>query len=171
MDMNCERRRVSFVRVKRVRILSQMRRRNFNKRRKHEEWMIGCNATHIGSGNTVTYYISRGDVKNTVFAYKHYVSDGKILVKHYLRNVSVVDGTAIGRLDLGNDDGANDDVSDGDVGNVGDVGDFVDYDTESTTDYSDDEIRPVVSTSSRPVASTSRRSVASTSRRHSNDRK
>jgi len=88
--------------------------------------MIGCRALRLDANVTITYYISYGYAMNTIFAYKESLSDGRIFVKHYFKNVSVVDG--ISDVDVGS--ASDEDVSDAEI-NVAGSSSTVEHSAES----------------------------------------
>ena len=91
VEVDCIRRRISFVKRKRVQTLLVVTRKDSVDRTKIlEEWTIGCKATRKNDNQPIIYYVSRGDVKNTIFAYKRKFPDDRIFVAGYFDNVSVV---------------------------------------------------------------------------------
>lgn len=59
-------------------------------RRQYEEWVIGC-VTNTSTNGWITYYVSRGKERNTIFVYLADMGRQIIALHNFFYNVSVVD--------------------------------------------------------------------------------
>ena len=78
-----------------MRYVSKLIRGSLDKDRIYDEWIIGCRVVPLAARSaedyiTQIYYLSRGDLKNTVFGYTNRFNDSKLYVDSYFHTVSVV---------------------------------------------------------------------------------
>jgi len=77
-----------------------------------EEWVIGCKAL-TKENNPIIYYVSRGNIQNSIFVYTENDSDldPPLTIYNYFNNSTVVDGL------MNFDDEDNSDTANTNVGN------------------------------------------------------